>query len=125
MRTSSSVITGDGPDQAARATRFLAKVEELLLVDLVVAETVSALESFSEVKRTEVATLLRAVLPFPRSSCTMQACSIGHWRSTRSIGSVFVEAYLIASAETSGVSAVASFDRAIDRVPTVHRIEPG
>jgi hypothetical protein len=32
--------------------------------------------------------------------------------------------YLVASAETTGVGAVASLDRSIDRVSTVRRIEP-
>ena len=36
----------------------------------------------------------------------------------------FAEAYLVAQAERSGVGAVASFDRAIDRVATVRRLEP-
>jgi predicted nucleic acid-binding protein len=36
----------------------------------------------------------------------------------------FAEAYLVAQAERSGVGAVASFDKAIDRVATVRRIEP-
>jgi predicted nucleic acid-binding protein len=36
----------------------------------------------------------------------------------------FAEAYLVACAESTGVGNVASFDRAIDRVNTVQRIEP-
>jgi predicted nucleic acid-binding protein len=36
----------------------------------------------------------------------------------------FADAYLVAEAETSGVNAVASFDKAIERVPTVRRVEP-
>lgn len=36
----------------------------------------------------------------------------------------FAEAYLVACAETTGVGAVVSFDRSIDRVSTVERIEP-
>jgi predicted nucleic acid-binding protein len=36
----------------------------------------------------------------------------------------FAEAYLVASAERSGVAEIASFDRTIDRVPTVRRREP-
>jgi predicted nucleic acid-binding protein len=36
----------------------------------------------------------------------------------------FAEAYLVASAEASGVGAVASFARSIDKVSTVRRIEP-
>ena len=36
----------------------------------------------------------------------------------------FAEAYLVASAEASGVETIASFDRAIDRLATVQRLEP-
>lgn len=36
----------------------------------------------------------------------------------------FAEAYLVASAETAGVHDVVSFDRSIDRVPTINRIAP-
>ena len=36
----------------------------------------------------------------------------------------FAEAYLVASAETTEVGRVASFDRAIDRIDTVERVEP-
>ena len=36
----------------------------------------------------------------------------------------FAEAYLVASAEASGVETIASFDRTIDRLATVQRLEP-
>ena len=36
----------------------------------------------------------------------------------------FADASLVAGAETSWVNAVASFDKAIERVPTVRRVEP-
>ena len=36
----------------------------------------------------------------------------------------YADAYLVASAERTGVGVVASFDRAIDRVGTVRREEP-
>ena len=36
----------------------------------------------------------------------------------------FAEAYLVAQAESTGVRDIASFDKAIDRVKTVRRIEP-
>ena len=36
----------------------------------------------------------------------------------------FAEAYLVACAESTGIGRVASFDRSIDRVDTVDRIEP-
>jgi len=36
----------------------------------------------------------------------------------------FADAYVVASAERTGVEEVASFDRTIDRVGTVRRVEP-
>ena len=36
----------------------------------------------------------------------------------------FAEAYLVASAESAGVGSIASFDKAIDRVTSVTRLEP-
>ena len=36
----------------------------------------------------------------------------------------FADAYLIASAEQSGIDVVASFDRGLERVGTVRRLEP-
>ena len=37
----------------------------------------------------------------------------------------FAEAYLVACAESTGVNAIVSFDKSIDRVDTVERVEPG
>jgi predicted nucleic acid-binding protein len=36
----------------------------------------------------------------------------------------FAEAYLVASAETTGVRSIASYDRSLDRVDTIERVEP-
>ena len=36
----------------------------------------------------------------------------------------FAEAYLVAQAEATGVGAIASFDRSIDRVASIARREP-
>jgi predicted nucleic acid-binding protein len=36
----------------------------------------------------------------------------------------FAEAYLVACSESTGINKIASFDRSIDRVGTVERVEP-
>ncbi len=36
----------------------------------------------------------------------------------------FAEAYLVACAETTGVAEIASFDRSLDRVTSIQRVEP-
>ena len=118
-------LTGDPPDQAASASAFLASADELLLPDLVVAEVVYVLESFYEVERERVAELVRAIIGFPAVLVTDASLLLRALEVYEVHGIDFAEAYLIASAEVSGVGAVASFDRSNDRVPTIQRIEPG
>jgi hypothetical protein len=51
---------------AARATALLGSGERLLLADLVLAESVYVLESFYELERERVATLMRAIPGVPQ-----------------------------------------------------------
>jgi predicted nucleic acid-binding protein len=55
-------LTGDPPDQAKKAGEFLRTTEDLILVDLVVAEVVYVLESVYAVERERVAELGRAII---------------------------------------------------------------
>ena len=64
------------------------------------------------------------LLAFGRSGSCDVTSSSGPSRSTTSTASNFADAYLVASAERTGVGAIVSFDRSIDRVRTVRRIEP-
>jgi predicted nucleic acid-binding protein len=116
-------LTADPPDQAARATRLLPAADELLLADLVVAEVVYALESFYEVPRARVAELVRAIVAFPAVVVLDPAMLLRALEVYETARLDFAEAYLVAQAERSGVGVVASFDRAIDRVGTVRRVE--
>ena len=117
-------LTGDPPAQAVRATRYLERADELLLPDLILAEVAYVLESFYETPRAQVAETLRAVLAF--SAIRVVDDELLH-RAVE-VYDVhrldFADAYLVASAERSGIGVVASFDRAIDRVGTVRRVEP-
>jgi predicted nucleic-acid-binding protein len=117
-------LTGDPPLQGRRATAFLARADELLLADLIVAEIIFVLESFYEVRRERVAELVRAVIGFPVVVVPDAALLLRAIELYEVDRLDFAEAYLVASAEASGIGAVASFDRSIDRIPTVQRIEP-
>lgn len=117
-------LTGDPPSQARRATAFLAEADELLLTDLVAAEVVYVLESFYEVERARLAALLRAIIGF-HSIVVLDESLLLRALEVYEVDRLdFADAYLVASAETSGVGTVASFDRSIDMVGTVRRVEP-
>jgi predicted nucleic acid-binding protein len=117
-------LTGDPPDIAQRATRYLASERDLLLVDLVAAETVYVLESFYETPRSQVAEAIRSLLAFDSIVCVDPALLLRAVEVYETDRLDFAEAYLVACAETTEVGCVASFDRAVDRVDTVERVEP-
>jgi predicted nucleic-acid-binding protein len=117
-------LTGDPADMAERATAALSSAEQLLLTDLVLAECVSVLESFYEVECTQVAELMRAAIALP-SVAVIDASLLLRALEVYEIDRLdFAEAYLVASAEATGMGAILSFDRSIDRVRTTSRIEP-
>ena len=117
-------LTGEPPQQARRATALLAAADELLLPDLIVAEVIFVLESFYEVERERLAELVRAVIGF-QPIVVVDAPLLLRALEVYEVDRLdFAEAYLVASAEASGVGKIASFDRSIDRIATVKRIEP-
>ena len=117
-------LTGDPTAQARRATALLAAADELLVPDLIVAEVVFVLESFYEVKRQRVAELVRAVIGFPAIVVVDTALLLRALEIYEVDRIDFAEAYLVASAEVSGVETIVSFDRSLDKVGTVRRLEP-
>jgi predicted nucleic acid-binding protein len=107
------------------AATLLGAAGELLLPDLILAEVAYVLESFYEVPRAQVATTLRAVLACPAIR-VLDADLLQRAVEVYEIHRLdFADAYLVASAERTGIGVIASFDRTIDRVTTVRREEPG
>jgi predicted nucleic-acid-binding protein len=117
-------LVGDPPDMARRATAFLATEKLLFLADLIVAETVYVLESFYEIDRSRIAEAMRSLLAMESVQvidAPLLLRAIALYEDQRLD---FADAYLVACAEITGVTRVASFDKAIGRIPTVERIEP-
>jgi predicted nucleic acid-binding protein len=116
-------LTGDPPEMARRATRFLATEVELALVDVVLAECVYVLRSVYGVDRPRIAEMMRAALAMPTISADtelfLRALEIYELDRLD-----FAEAYLVAAAELTGVKSIASFDKTIDRMSSVGRIAP-
>jgi predicted nucleic acid-binding protein len=117
-------LTGDPPKMATRATNYLGTASELLLTDLVAAETVYVLESFYETRRDQIATALRSLLGFDAVVCVDPALLLRAVEVYETDRLDFAEAYLVACAESTGVGTIATFNRSLDRIPTVERLEP-
>ncbi len=117
-------LTGDPPTMARRSSAYLQAERELFLADLIVAETVYVLESFYQTPRTRVAQVIRSLLEFKSIIVVDRDLLLRAAEVYETDRLDFAEAYLIACAESTGVERIASFDRTIDRVPTVTRVEP-
>ena len=82
------------------------------------------LESYYEVERSQVAEALRSILAF-RAIRVVDAELLHRTVELYEVERMdFADAYLVATAERTGVGVVASFDRGIDRVGTIRREEP-
>ena len=117
-------LTGDPPEMAARSTAYLREESELLLADLVAAETVYVLESFYAAPRHQVAQAIRSLIAFDSVVCVDPALLLRAIEVYETDRIDFAEAYLVACAESTGVGTIASFDRSLDRVATIARVEP-
>lgn len=117
-------LTGDPPAQAIRATALLRGSHELIVTDVVFAEFVYVLESFYRRSRSYIAEAARGLLGLPSIAV------VDHDHLFRAIELYelsplhLADAYLAALAELSNVKTIASFDRRIDKVRTVRRVEP-
>jgi len=117
-------LTGDPPEMAARATAYLRSTGDLLLTDVIAAETVYVLESFYEAPRGQVAEALRSLVAYQPVVCVDPALLLRAAEVYEVNRIDFAEAYLVACAESTGVGVVASFDQSIDRVSSIERVEP-
>ncbi len=83
------------------------------------------LESFYETTpRDQVGAAVRSLVAFDSIICVDPAVLLRAAEVYETDRIDFAEAYLVACAETTGIGRVVSFDRSIDRVSTVERIEP-
>jgi predicted nucleic-acid-binding protein len=96
----------------------------LILVALVLAEVIYVLESVYELGRERVAELARAIIAFPAVAVSDDALLLRALEIYEQHRLHFAESYLASCAELSGVGVVASFDRDIDRVTSIRRLEP-
>jgi len=117
-------LTGDPPEMAARATAALRSESELLLTDLVAAETAYVLESFYETARKQVAEAVRSLIGLASVTCVDPALLLRAIEVYETNRVDFADAYLVARAESTHVGSILSFDQSLDRVESVVRIEP-
>ena len=116
-------LTDDPPEQASRATAILENAERLILTDVVVAELVYVLESYYERPRRQIAESVRSLLTLSSIAVSNHDLLLRALELYEHLRLDYAEAYLAAAAELTEVGSVASFDRALDRVVTIDRVQ--
>jgi len=119
-------LSGDPPALARRATSLLSSAGhgELLVADVVTAELVYVLESVYGLTRPAVAVAVRAVLTFPAVKVVDLDLVLRAVEVYETDRLDFAEAYLVASAERSGVGSVVSFDKGLRREQSISWVQP-
>lgn len=101
---------------------MLASDTQLILTELVVAECVYVLQSFYAVEDSRIADLMRAAFALASIDVVNLGVMVRALELFETKRLDFADAYLVAQAESTGVGAIASFDKDFDRVETVERI---
>lgn len=114
-------LTGDPPAQARAAGKLLAADLPLILTDVVIAECVYVLESFYRFEPDAITDRIRYIIEFEGVVVTSRGL-IHRALDLYQAGHDFADAYIVAHAEDLRCD-VASFDKGIDRIGTVRRIE--
>jgi predicted nucleic-acid-binding protein len=91
---------------------------------LVAAETAYVLESFYEVPRDQIAGAIRSLVGFDSVVCVDPALLLRAIEVYDTDRIDFAEAYLVACPESTRIGKIVSFDRSLDRVRSVERLEP-
>lgn len=116
-------LTYDPPELGKRASRVLRSARSLRLTDVVLAECVYVLESVYSVSPRRVAGLLASLISLPAVESDAPFVALRALAVHGAGGLGFPDAYLVAHAE-AGDLPIVSFDRKIDRVATIVRVEP-
>lgn len=82
------------------------------------------MESFYEAPREKVAEAIQSLLALDSVVSAGKALLLRAVKVYEIYRLNFAEAYLVACAESTGINKVASFERSIDRVGTIERVEP-
>ncbi len=121
-------LLGDVPEQAERASQYLARIEKgevrVWIADSVIMEIVFTLERSYGATKEEIREQVLPLLELP-------GIQLPGKRRFREVFDLYVDlrisfgdAYHAVTMRQMGLSEILSFDRELDRVPGVRRIEP-
>lgn len=121
-------LTGEPADLARRSTAFLQRVEQgeysVCLTATVVFETVFTLQEFYGVPREVIRDSVRDIVDLPGVQLPGKQRIRDALSLYASVNISFADAYHAVTVLQRGLDGIVSFDRQLDRVTGLRRIEP-
>jgi predicted nucleic acid-binding protein len=122
-------VLGDHREHSPRATAAIVAIERgervVRLADTVVFETVFTLEKTYDVSRDAISDVLQPILALRGVVLPGKRLYPGVFELwTEEPGLSFADSYHLCLAKRLNIPAIMSFDRKLDRLPGVERIEP-
>ncbi len=118
----------DVPDQSRAVTEYLAPMAEGItharIADTVVFETVFTLERTYKISKAEIRDAVDPMLQMPGIDLPGKRRFRQVFDYYVDLNISFADAYHVVMMQQLGIDEIVSFDRGLDRVPSVTRIEP-
>ncbi|MCL1839256.1 MAG: type II toxin-antitoxin system VapC family toxin [Propionibacteriaceae bacterium] len=117
-------LTQDPADLGQAATKFLASADDLVLTDVIAAETVYVLQSFYRTTRPVIAAAMRALIAMKSVTVEHEGILLHCLELYETKRIDFADAYLGAYGEAKNINTVASFDKDLNKCRTITRLDP-
>lgn len=114
----------DHPKQSPAAKKLLSNFREnLLLTDIVMAETIWLLTSYYKLSKEEAVEKIYPIFNFPNIECNKPVL-IRALYFCQNFNIDYIDAYLAALTEEEKLEGIYSFDKDLDKIKTIKRLEP-
>jgi predicted nucleic acid-binding protein len=121
-------LRADLPDQSARATALIAQIEqgalEVHLAEFVIFETVFVLQRSYKVPKAQIRDALLPIIELPGMVLSGKRRFRAVFDLYVDLNIAFADAYLAVLMQQQGAEQIYSFDRELDRVVEITRVEP-
>jgi len=116
-------LVEDNEERANAIERLLKSDEELVLTDVTISEIVWVLSSYYENTRQEIVEKISSLVQLPSIKCGRRVVLVALGLFQK-FNIDWVDAYLAAYAGENGFSEIYSYDRDLDKVKKIKRLEP-
>ena len=116
-------LVADEKEKADKIEQILKINEELVLTDVTISEIIWVLSSYYKESRSEIIKKITALINLPQIRCNKKIILLAlNFFEKYNID--WIDAYLVAYSQENKISEVYSYDRDLDKMKKIKRIEP-